>query len=465
MTLPLYALSLLHLFYSGQIRRDDLRGKIVQPKQNDIRPGYKSGKNLVREGEPLDPAGTYYVKSHDGVYVELDDGFVLKSEVKAVPHRRPFLMILPSMVKRGDWIGKTISMKRHHATIHIYEYKDGVKAAYQVKYQVSYKVLDDQNGFVQVDDGSIVGWVDKTDFVLMDRVEKFCEMAIKNNTRDPFPLYMRANTNRANGLYEAAIRDYSRIAEMKPDDQHIHFARASCYEQIGDYSKAIQDCEIALQRTRDKATVYQLLATLHYKTGDYEQLILFQTLRLQEKPKDFEGLCDRGASLRLANRNHEAIADFNKAISRDPLKSRPYSLRAVSCAILGQYHQAALDFERALELKASPLELREYVHFLLYCPDDRFHNTEKAILIAKEAVSSTWGTDASKMFDTLATAYAKDGDFAMAVETQQNAVRRGLSSNIDYQTQMTMELRLDFYRQRKLYQPDDPSFAVRFRSQ
>ena len=48
-------------------------------------------------------------------------------------------------------------------------------------------------------------------------------------------------------LYKEAIRDFTRVIEIDPDNANAYFNRGCCYDSVGELDLAISDYSVALE--------------------------------------------------------------------------------------------------------------------------------------------------------------------------------------------------------------------------
>ena len=49
------------------------------------------------------------------------------------------------------------------------------------------------------------------------------------------------------GQYKEAIRDFTRVIEIDPDNANAYFNRGCCYDSVGELDLAISDYSVALE--------------------------------------------------------------------------------------------------------------------------------------------------------------------------------------------------------------------------
>lgn len=171
--------------------------------------------------------------------------------------------------------------------------------------------------------------------------------------------------------------------------------------------------------------------------------------------------CDRQASrlasehgLRYARSFHERLQYMNTAIEMDPENTMAFVLRGNAHSQLGSYEQAIKDLKRGIELDTQheyPIETYNNLAWLMAtCTEAEFRNGEEAVKYATKACEYT-GWENGNIIDTLAAAYAEDGQFEKAVMWQEKAIELGDMSNqfiyVQFKQRLEMYLHEEPYRE------------------
>jgi tetratricopeptide (TPR) repeat protein len=126
-----------------------------------------------------------------------------------------------------------------------------------------------------------------------------------------------------------------------------YFNRASAYQHLGGYKKAIADYSQALQYKPDSAPAFHdrglcemRLDQIDDAARDYDQALKLEP----ENPRTWNG---RGAVYLKQLRYREAIECFGKAIQFDPSLAGAYKSRAVAEKAIGDHRAAKADLAQA----------------------------------------------------------------------------------------------------------------------
>lgn len=197
---------------------------------------------------------------------------------------------------------------------------------------------------------------------------------------------------------DMAIRDYTKIIELRPTNEYFYTLRGAAYRVKGDYSNAILDYTSAIMLSSNTASNYSNRGDIYYAKGDFEAAIkdytkvisLFPKRVKPQASKELPPLWEetqplnaggetysldyvreesvyinRGNAYFMKADYNKAIADYSEAIEletadysedlgpRNPGKSLAYSNRGNAYLTKGEVAKAVSDCEKAISLDPS----------------------------------------------------------------------------------------------------------------
>jgi len=214
-------------------------------------------------------------------------------------------------------------------------------------------------------------------------------------------------------MYAAYIRRALGRAEQRDGKNQKEVLQ----EMIGDLERAIALCP-------EKPEAYFLRGEVRSIQGDQAAALADCNRTIERKPTGvlaFQVYFRRGKALRRAGKTDEALADLSRAIELKANDAEAYHERAHAWEAKGDEDQELADNQKALELGSASACVRNSLAWA-YVSRKEHRNPKEALKLATEAVSLTKRKNAGYL-DTLACAYAENGDFAKAIETEQEALK------------------------------------------
>lgn len=207
-------------------------------------------------------------------------------------------------------------------------------------------------------------------YVTLDRYSEAYDDYREYITFDPdniYVLHMLAFISRLDLNYKLALGYIEDILEIKPDFIEVYLERAAVYSSTGEYEKALEDYKLLIDYYSDKAEVYQDRAFFYMAWREYEKGKVDIERALELKPDDIL--------------NISLYIDFNFALGKTEEAKRGwlslkelnlenddwyYSELAGQSFMWGDYEEALLQIERAIELKShDPFYLEQKTDILL----------------------------------------------------------------------------------------------------
>ncbi len=188
--------------------------------------------------------------------------------------------------------------------------------------------------------------------------------------------------------YEKAVPYLNRLVELKFDLFKVHFNLGVALSRLDKFDDAIENFNKALQIN----------------------------------PKAFKVHNELGGVLRRSGQTDSAIEHYKKSLEID-------SRQAIILGTLGgiyssgkDYANAVMYWKKALQLQPNwTTALNNLAWIYISAVDTEFYNPTDAIILAQKASDLT-GHNNALILDTLAAAYAADGDFSKAAEFAQKAL-------------------------------------------
>lgn len=158
----------------------------------------------------------------------------------------------------------------------------------------------------------------------------------------------------------------------------------------------------------------------------------------------------RGLAHTQLNEFDAAILDFTEALAERPGFAPAHNRRGLAYMYKKMYAQAVDDFKTAIRLKPNydaPMNNLAWIYAT--ADDPEFRRPTEALYLMKNV---RWLSDSPRIRDTLAAAYAANGDFEMAIINQKLAISMLMSFNQSHREE-------EFEQRLALYQRSLPVWA------
>lgn len=163
-------------------------------------------------------------------------------------------------------------------------------------------------------------------------------------------------------FYEPARRSLKIIEDVFDQKINVetafHLFRGAVYQNRGQLSKAIAECNKAIEINPAYAPVYNSRGFAHIGKGDYDEAISDFSKAIEINPKFAMAYNNRGYAYGVKGQHDRAISDSNKAIDLNPKLAMAYNNRGLAYLNKGQHDRAISDCNRAL--KVNPRDAMAY---------------------------------------------------------------------------------------------------------
>jgi tetratricopeptide (TPR) repeat protein len=279
------------------------------------------------------------------------------------------------------------------------------------------------------------------------------DQALKLDPNNPRILNSRGNARaelgRATGVAEAArvsdaLQDFDAALRVDPSYILARYNRGIARLDLRDFRGSIDDLNQVIEVEADNATAWMYRGIAKRRAGDTLGAILDLTASLELSPEMILALIHRSRLYMETKQYEAALADLQTLTRINPKDTAAYMN-------MGRVHTLRGDHLRAMQANLAGLEqspddqqlLNNLAWLWSTAPSPEIRDPQRALEFALRACAL--GIDSTNQ-DTLAAAYAVNGDFAKAVETQEKAIELAP----DYEKE-DFRSRLDLYREGKFY--------------
>ncbi len=249
------------------------------------------------------------------------------------------------------------------------------------------------------------------------------------------------------------------IALFAPKADHtspeVHNQRGQAYGEAAKYDKAIFEFSRAIELDSNNVEAYTFRGRAFLRKGAADKAIPDLNRSILLEPTNALAFHTRGQAYAKLGQSEKAISDFTRAIELDP-DSWSFLYRAYAYEQAGDYPRAIADLYKSIQL--APNESTAYndlAWLFATCDNPVFRNGKAAEDLARKACDlSEW--KAANYMDTLAAAFAEEGDYKEAARYEEQAISLSASGGTN---RLEMQKRLEIYRQNRPYRkmPVDPN--------
>ncbi len=162
---------------------------------------------------------------------------------------------------------------------------------------------------------------------------------------------------KVDAFYEPAKRGLKIIEDVTgqkiKSETAVYLFKGAVYHNRGQLSKAIAECNRAIEINPEYAPVYNNRGFAYIGKGEYDQAISDFNKAIEIDREFAMAYNNRGYAYGVKGQYDQAISDSNKAIDLNPKLSMAYNNRGLAYLNKGQYEKAISDCNKALEVNPS----------------------------------------------------------------------------------------------------------------
>ncbi|MBD2413370.1 serine/threonine protein kinase [Nostoc calcicola FACHB-389] len=235
-----------------------------------------------------------------------------------------------------------------------------VRVDYRKRYQYATEVLDDLKKLANIEYQQ-QNQHQKQLFLMMTGIASCATLGVmtwffqlpKSESNPQQKLYQEGVNKYDAGNYEAAVKDFSQLIELEPQNALAYNKRGDAYYRLGDYEQAQADSSQAILLNPQDANAYYDRAFALYELGNYKEAIANYTEAIKLNSQDAYAYYGRGLARVQLKDNKGALGDFTKAIAIKAQYTEAYLQRGILRRRLRLRQAAIQDFDTIIKINPS----------------------------------------------------------------------------------------------------------------
>jgi tetratricopeptide (TPR) repeat protein len=362
----------------------------------------------------------------------------------AMPLHRAALLLLvalpfapPAPAADSSWVGKFALFR--DVGKHVYGPCDpkGQLLPQHESSALDVVVVKQQGDWVRIREGDVEGWLRKESLVPADEAIAYFGDLVARATTDGERAQGyngRGCAYRHLGRFDEALKDLDRLVELTSDQPFGYYNRGTLRMQAKRYPGALSDLENAIRLYGDTQAnwcsgAHTRCAWMRQEQGDFERALAEYTRALQLSPQSSSARFGRARLWRLRGEPDKGGPDLDQALKDDPKDSTAYSERGLLRMRHKDYAAARADIDQATRYAylltpytfQAPLVRLNCAWFLATCPEEKYRDGARAVLLARKGCELTYWKDGDCL-DALAAACAEASQFREAAEWEGKAL-------------------------------------------
>jgi tetratricopeptide (TPR) repeat protein len=152
------------------------------------------------------------------------------------------------------------------------------------------------------------------------------------------------------GQYDRAIQDLDQAIQLNPQHALAFINRGLAYNNKGQYDRAIQDYDQAIRLNPQFAEAFGTRGNAYKDKGQYDRAIQDYDQAIRLNPQDAGAFNNRGLAYKDKGQYDRAIQDFDQVIRLNPQDAGAFNNRGVAYKDKGQYDRAIQDYDQVIRL-------------------------------------------------------------------------------------------------------------------
>jgi tetratricopeptide (TPR) repeat protein len=260
----------------------------------------------------------------------------------------------------------------------------------------------------------------------------------------------------AQGKYDDAIRCYEQAIRLNPTDFKSYSKMGVAKARKGLANEAADCFRQSIQLKSDYAESHLGLGIVLQEQGRIDEAAAQFRSVLKVEPDDYAALANLADCLQIQGKTQEAIDSYNRALKLKPDDASIHSRLGQALKEQGRLAETVAQHRSALAIDPNfAPSLNNLAWTLATTQDGTIRNPSEAVRLAERVCVLTSFEDYNCL-DTLAAAYAGEGQFDKAVQTAQKAIALAKAANEPASVE-DISKKLQLYQAKQAYiEPSPP---------